>query len=61
MYYGGLGGTAGFNSRSREGSDVCPDGDRTYQTGFNSRSREGSDVLGEFRRQDADLFQFTLP
>ena len=56
-----LAGTAGFNSRSREGSDSTAE--RYWQAidGFNSRSREGSDQAIQLGKRTEFLFQLALP
>ena len=51
----------GFNSRSREGSDLGASSPRILRSGFNSRSREGSDATGGTRNTQITMFQFTLP
>ena len=50
-----------FNSRTREGCDICLYGSDTRHCRFNSRTREGCDKLNE-KIQDWEFkFQFTHP
>ena len=52
---------ARFNSRSRMGSDRLFASLPARVRGFNSRSRMGSDLQSRIRRNDTEMFQFTLP
>ena len=51
----------GFNSRSREGSDLSSFFGTLFLQSFNSRSREGSDRAMDDLQAGAIKFQFTLP